>query len=564
MDMSIIKTLESSDELIDIENHFKLIAGPGAGKTKFLTNHINNIIGNSARLGISKKVACITYTNTGVNTIRERLNTAMDYVEVSTIHSFLYKHILKPYVWLLSGTYDIPSNKIDGHDIVVPRYSIISEWKKNTNQQYITENNKLSEELSRLKWDMKPDLTCELRIKYGSKLKIRKNNLIEYKKLCWANGLITHDDVLFLSFEILKCNVRVQNIVRAKFPYILVDEFQDTSPIQAEILKLIGKNETIIGVIGDVAQSIYSFQGADPDKFIEFNLDNLKNYKIENNHRSTEEVVCVLNYIRNEKEFNQYSLKELRNGAKPKIIVGDALTALEKAIEIIGTRDIYTLTYRNEESNKMKNSISNDVNAIEFNDLFYNDSNDKRRWLIAFIVLSLENAQSLNYKDAVKYMKKAYRKSDKFSSKDALSNLKRLIDCYNDYKELTIKDFYNSFIVGHYDVGDKITSGKACVYYGNLKYQSVALGLGLSEEDCLFKTIHKAKGEEYKNVLVMIPEKDEEKSLEFIFNQDIMNKQDHRVYYVACSRAKENLFINVPCLSEERKTRLKAIGFEVI
>ena len=60
MDMSIIKTLESSDELIDIENHFKLIAGPGAGKTKFLTNHINNIIGNSARLGISKKVVSIS------------------------------------------------------------------------------------------------------------------------------------------------------------------------------------------------------------------------------------------------------------------------------------------------------------------------------------------------------------------------------------------------------------------------------------------------------------------------------------------------------------------------
>ncbi len=564
MGMSIVKTLGSSDELIEIENHFKLFAGPGAGKTRFLINHINNIIINSNRLGISKKIACITYTNTGVNTIKNRLNNSLDHVEISTIHSFLYKHVLKPYAWVLKDTYDIPANKIDGHDVVIPRYSIISEWKIQTSQQHIKDNDKLSKELSSLKWDLNPDMTCSLRIDYGSKLKVRKSSLIEYKKLCWINGLISHDDVLVLAFEILNHNARIKDIIRAKFPYIIVDEFQDTSPIQAEILKILGANESIIGVIGDVAQSIYSFQGAVPEKFIEFNLDKLKQYKIENNHRSTEEIVKVLNYIRNDKTFIQGSLRKKKNGRQPIVIEGDPFYALEKAVEILGTDEICTLTYRNELSFKMKNSIEDQIQAIEFGELFYNDSNDKRKWIIAFLVLSIENAKSGNYKDAIKYMRKAYRKVDEFSSKDALSNLKRLIDSYDSYKDLTIKEFYNSYVVNHYDVKGKITSGKANTFYGNLKYQSVVLGLGLSEDECLFKTIHKAKGEEYKNVLVIIPEEDEDESLKFIFEHNLLNKQNHRVYYVACSRAEENLFINVPVLSDGKRKELEKIGFKVV
>lgn len=560
MDMSVVKTLETSDELIDIETNFKLYAGPGAGKTRFLIKHINNILSTSKRLGISKKVACITYTNTGVNTVRDRLSASIDHVEVSTIHSFLYKHVLKPYVWLLKGIYDIPIDKLDGHDNIVPRYSIMSEWKENTNQKYIRDNDKLSKELSRLKWIMKSDLSCDLAIKYGSKLMIKNTSLIEYKKLCWENALISHGDVLFLSYEILRLNERVQDIIRAKFPYILVDEFQDTSPIQAEILKLIGNKETVIGVIGDVAQSIYSFQGADPKKFIEFQLDNLKQYKIENNHRSNQEIVTILNHLRNDAGFQQKSLKKVKSGMKPQIVVGNPFEALEKVIEILDTSDVYTLTYQNVSSSRMKNSVG-DIDSIELNDLFYNDSNDKRRWLIAFVILAVENALISNYKDAIKYMKKAYRKFEKFNSKDALSNLKRLIECYEDYKELSVKEFYNSYLLGFYDVGSKISGGKIRLYYENLKYQSVATGLGLSEEDSLFKTIHKAKGEEYNNVFVMIPEEDEEKSLEFIFKSDIINKQDHRVYYVACSRAKENLFINVPKVSEKNKEKLKDIGF---
>ena len=85
--MSVIQI--SSDTLLENrENHFRVSAGPGAGKTYWLVGHIKNVLHNSSRLAKSKKIACITYTNIAVETILSRLGTSSENVEVSTIHSF--------------------------------------------------------------------------------------------------------------------------------------------------------------------------------------------------------------------------------------------------------------------------------------------------------------------------------------------------------------------------------------------------------------------------------------------------------------------------------------------
>lgn len=69
MGMQII----TANDQIEIERHFKVSAGPGAGKTRFLINHISNVLQSSNRLARAKKIACITYTNVGVSTILNRL-----------------------------------------------------------------------------------------------------------------------------------------------------------------------------------------------------------------------------------------------------------------------------------------------------------------------------------------------------------------------------------------------------------------------------------------------------------------------------------------------------------
>lgn len=561
MDLSIAETLSNSDDLIDPETCFKLCAGPGAGKTRFLINHVNNVIANSSRLTLGKKVACITYTNIGVETIIKRLNNALDEVEVSTIHSFLYKHVVKPYLWVLNEDFEIPIVDIDGHEDIIPNYSILSEWINNTKQKHIQDLNALKDELMALKWVINDFGVIELKRKYpfNNPLKIRNNSLIEYKKICWKNAKINHDDVLFLSYKILKKNERILDIIRAKFPYIFIDEFQDTSPIQSEIIKMIGEKETIIGVIGDYGQSIFSFQGANVQKFIDFSINNMKLYKIENNYRSTNEIITILNHIRNETNFKQKS-PDNKAGAKPKILIGDFFTAYSESIIFSKDNQVYTLSYRNETANTMKFGLEYSFEVEDIKNPIFKDTDYKRGWLIAHIIPAIEYAKENKIKESLKFMKRAYRKYD-FDDKDALDNLIRLLNKYDQFKDISIKDFYNDFIYGNYGVAGKITRKRINAYYQSLRYYQVAATVRVNDDNfTLHRTIHSSKGDQFNQVLTILPS---ENDLDFIINPNIQNEK-HRVYYVSLSRAIQNLFINVPTLSDDKKALLITLGFELV
>lgn len=560
MDLSTTIKLKDCYEKINIENNFKLCAGPGAGKTRFLVNHINNIVLNSKRISKVRKIACITYTNIGVDTIISRLADLIDYVEVSTIHSFLYKNIVKPYLWVLNNEFELPLDSIQGHDEIIPTYSILREWKENTKQQRIKDDKSLSKALIKLRWILKDDGNAQLGFKYSSTgnidgYNIKKSSYIEYKKICWKHGLISHDDVLYLSYKILEKKLRILDILRAKFPYILIDEFQDTNPIQSKIIEMIAEKEAIVGVIGDVCQSIYSFQGSDVQKFIDFTLNNMKLYMIDNNYRSTQQIIDVLNYIRNEKDFKQNS-PDNKNGKKPAILVGGFLGAYNKAFEICNNKPVCTLTYRNDMSNILKYGFEDYFSTNISDELIFSDSN--RGKLIFYVINSIEYCKQNKIKDAIKYMKKAYRKYEDFGDKEALLNIKRLMDDYDKFKCMSIKEFYNSYLFGFNGTKSKISSGNIAKYYDELKYDKVSVSVNIVDDNSMNRTIHKSKGDEFDNVLLIMQPKenyDEDKELSFLLNPDI-NIEENRVYYVALSRAMNNLFINVPQLSKENRDKI--------
>ena len=100
-------TIIESNTPINIEQHFQIKAGPGAGKTYWLIQHIKHVLNTSVRLGKIKRIACITYTNIGVETIHGRLPDCADRVEVCTIHSFLYDNIIKPYFHYIAPEYNL-------------------------------------------------------------------------------------------------------------------------------------------------------------------------------------------------------------------------------------------------------------------------------------------------------------------------------------------------------------------------------------------------------------------------------------------------------------------------
>ena len=113
------------------------------------------------------------------------------------------------------------------------------------------------------------------------------------------NGALDFDDLIFKTVELLKSNEDVLNFYRARFRYIMVDEYQDTSKAQYELVKLLAMGHQNICVVGDDDQSIYGWRGADIRNILEFEKDYNKVFvvKLEQNYRSTQVILDTANHL---------------------------------------------------------------------------------------------------------------------------------------------------------------------------------------------------------------------------------------------------------------------------
>lgn len=578
-------TIIDSDTKIPIEDHFRVSAGPGAGKTHWLVNHIKNVLQNSTRLSNARKIACITYTNIAVETILKRLGTAANQVEVSTIHSFLYRHVVKPNCSFIAPDIGLNLEKFDGHDDTIVSNSRIKLWLENhPNKDQLKkpfECNQLlyskAHKKALIKWletlnyrfdnANKLYITGDRKKAYYGKLHlsnqcldILESELLQYKKLYWKDGIVDHNDILYFSYELVEKYPFIIQVLQAKFPYFFIDEFQDTNPIQLYLINKIGNKETIVGVIGDKAQSIYSFQGASLTQFEEFSLPNLIDYVMIDNRRSTNQIIDVLNSIRKDIQQNKYRNVD---GALPVIFVGDRNRGYKKAKELCNNKEVYSLSRDNPTANSMKKEIEGII-ADEnlFIELKVIDSNSRRRNMIYSCIHAVELANNGKYKEAIRKLEYLpTEKNDKQAvKKTALSYLFLLINHYNSFKDKTLMDFY-SFVKDKIDTGlSKFSKGDIKTFYETHTYQQLALCVNIVDDTSSnHKTIHKAKGDEFNNVVLILKEKD----LNFLLKPDLFRNEEHRIYYVAISRAREKLFICVDNLPSKNAAKLNAL-FNVV
>lgn len=560
--MSII-TINSDYKITNVDNNFKVSAGPGAGKTYWLVNHIKNILHYSNKLSITRKVACITYTNSAVETIYKRLGTSSVLVEVSTIHSFLYKHIVKPYASFISAQYNLDIKKIDGHDdIILSNYGFLTEWKVRTKQQRIREDDVVVSAFEKLRWQIEDD-DLVVKTPYPFKVggySIRNDSYFEYKKMTWEKGLIHHDDVLFFSYQILKQQPFVVKVLKAKFPYLVVDEFQDCNPIQIEIFKTLGLEGVITGIIGDSYQSIYKFQGADFNQIRDFNLPNIQEYNLNENRRSSNEIVALLNSIRS--DITQIPYRNI-SIEKPKILIGDMNLALTKCKVLCVQEDINSLSRINITSNAMKAEISGvglDNKLLEklVSVDKPNSGNKYRSKLILSCIKSIAFAKEKKFKDAISELEKFFNhKTDRLIGKrKALKYITTLLNAYDEYKSSSLIEFSEFVRLNLEPNMTKVTRGRVKVFYESYSLNQLLLCVNIPEDLSLHKTIHKSKGDEFKNVLLVLKE---ESNIDFLINSDLENDEEQRINYVAVSRAQNRLFISVPTLSIENKEALNSL-----
>lgn len=551
----------TSDDLISIEQHFRVSAGPGAGKTHWLINHIKNVLHTSLRLSKIRKIACITYTNVAVATILSRLGTSSDKVEVSTIHSFLYKHIVKPYARFVANDYDLNVAKMDGHDdVILSNYSFLDELKQATGQQRITNNSALVDAIANSRWKFNLAGTLEVKPDYPRRVdnySIKNETYSQYKKMAWSRGVVHHDDVLFFSYQLLIKFPFILSVLRAKFPYFFIDEFQDSNPIQVRILELIGQVETKIGIIGDKAQSIYGFQGADASQFETFLLDDIIDYKMAENRRSTNQIIDCLNIIR--PDFLQNKFNDI-NSERPCILVGDIKSTFTKGKELSSSDFVHTLSYKNIISNAMKKEMNSNIPSGNLlHSLSEVDSNKGRQPLISACIKATELALHNRFKDALKELEKQFKEHKDLAKKEALKHLVLLINRYKDYSNGSLLD-YHTFVNMHIKQITGLRKGNILDFYTSHTYQQLAVCVNIIEDDSLHRTIHKSKGDEFDNVILIL---EREQDLNFLFTPNLNESEDHRVFYVAMSRAKKRLFISTPTLTEENKTKLAQLPFAI-
>lgn len=592
--MDIIEELPKVLSQIDIS--FKVTAGPGAGKTTWLVDHVQNVIKNSDRLNKTQKVACVTYTRIGAETVDKKVKklSGTNRLDIGTIHSFLYRNVIKPFSYLIEFDGDgeklFTIEELSGHTEHRPSFDRINSWINRIGYKYIylydqkkqdvngkTNLSKTSELLNKFEWAFSGDeLIGKLSRNNYNDLRFPSSKLYEYKQACWSKGIMHHEDVLYFTHYIFNRNPRIIEFISNKFPYLFLDEFQDTNPLQTWIIKEIAKKGTKIGVIGDPAQSIFEFAGARRKDFHEFVLPEMKNYKKSHNYRSSVKIIDFLKELRD--DIEQKPRVDAIIGDSVVVIVGNAEDAI-KHLEGLNVDDFVVLCRSNAEVIKVQYNLKN-IEGSNLINLLYSEDNDyKRPMFIHSLIKAHDFNENLEFKEAIKEIKK-HLKAANIESLEKRKLAIEIIGYLNDNLDLSIESIYKYWQEKLKKHSVKLTGlGKAKNIHKKSFEDFIPFLSKQTKISSKIRTIHQAKGDEFKHVLLCLNDKTNKnggisKKLENILEDYIFNSkrniildskvgEETRLVYVACSRAKERLFINVPRLSDEIESKMSKLGMKI-
>ena len=286
--------------VINTEGPCMIIAGAGSGKTRVLTYRIAHLIRSCNAEPFN--ILSLTFTNKAAGEMRDRIGQVVGpeakNIWMGTFHS-IFARILR----IESDRLGYPNNFsiYDADDSKSLLRNIIKElnlddkvYKPNTVLGRISaaKNRLISADQYIANNDIRIDDEAARRPELGRIYKI-------YTERCFRSGAMDFDDLLFNTNVLFKLHLDVLNKYQQRFHYIMVDEFQDTNVSQYLIIKKLAAVRQNICVVGDDAQSIYAFRGADIQNILNFEKDypELKVIKLEQNYRSTQNIVNLANTI---------------------------------------------------------------------------------------------------------------------------------------------------------------------------------------------------------------------------------------------------------------------------
>lgn len=288
------------EAVMHINGPLMIIAGAGSGKTKVLTTRIAHLM----RHGVDAfNILSLTFTNKAAREMKERVEKILGGNEarnlyIGTFHS-VFARLLRAEAHRLGYPNDFTIYDTDDAKSVLK--TIINE--QNLDDKHYKPNfvyNRISAAKNSL---MGPEAYQHDNFVQQEDMRANRPMIGKiydmYAKRCFKNGAMDFDDLLFKMYILLKQFPETLHKYQHKFKYIMIDEYQDTNPAQYEIIKLLGSVHENICVVGDDAQSIYSFRGATIENILQFekDYDDVHVVKLEQNYRSTKSILNVANEV---------------------------------------------------------------------------------------------------------------------------------------------------------------------------------------------------------------------------------------------------------------------------
>ncbi len=579
------------------KNPALVLAVPGAGKTTVLIHRTYNLIHN---LNIDPlNILSITFSRASALDMKDRfINTFPDIdsrnINFSTIHAFCYR-LISEYSYRNNIKYKLIENNKE-----INKFALLKQIYLNINKTYITEE-KLESLINSIGYIKNMMLTVE---EFLEEYKLDINNFKSifnrYEVYKRDNNLLDFDDMLTISWEILNRDIYLLNKYRDKYEFIQVDEGQDTSKIQFEIIKLLSLPKNNLFIVADDDQSIYGFRGAYPKGLLDFNrhYKDGKIYFMEENYRSSSNIVTISNnFIKSNSLRYNKNIYTLNPSIEPINIVKlrtleDQYDYLIKDLEDKNIQDTSILYRNNLSSIGLMEVLSNKKIPFYTQDKtlkFFN------HWIIKDIIDFInfsKNPEDLDLFENFYYKMKGYISKKQINYAKTLNKnlnvFQRIIDFPGlkefqkrnmknlklDFKKLSRLNVEDAiyFIENTLDYGDflKDNSTKFGYVYDNLS--TILFYLKMISKDCEdldsflkklnkleklcrnsskdkqginLSTIHGAKGLEYENVYIVdLTDGDfpSASSIEDFNKGNIENlEEERRLFYVGMTRAKKTL-----------------------
>jgi DNA helicase-2/ATP-dependent DNA helicase PcrA len=286
-------TAEQKDALHCNED-LMLTACPGSGKTRVIISKLSRVIDEIR--DTPRAIACITYTNAAVQEIESRLRHHLQqgddaYYDICTIHSFCLNHVFRPFCYLINGYKN-------GFKVLTPESAEFERHVTAICAQHGRYNLTFKdfEDFTqiRVSLDGKP---VGSGIERGA---LTPGVAAAYWKRTREVGFIDFANIIYFSLVLLRKRPEILSYVSAKFAWILVDEFQDTTDLQVEILALIaGAKRTRFLLVGDHCQSIFRFAGSRPDLAQRFagRIAARTDKQLSGNFRSSQPIIAHANLL---------------------------------------------------------------------------------------------------------------------------------------------------------------------------------------------------------------------------------------------------------------------------